>query len=49
MKNTLVGRATYINGDVQEFTDAGWCTQTTSGSMKYMTGKGLLGTRTGTA
>lgn len=21
MKNTLVGRATYINGDVQEFTD----------------------------
>ena len=22
MKNTLVGRATYINGDVQEFTDA---------------------------
>ena len=23
MKNTLVGRATYINGDVQEFTDAG--------------------------
>lgn len=23
MKNALVGRATYINGDVQEFTDAG--------------------------
>ena len=23
MKNTLVGRATYINGDMQEFTDAG--------------------------
>ena len=22
MKNTLVGRATYINGDVQEFSDA---------------------------
>ena len=22
MKNALVGRATYINGDVQEFTDA---------------------------
>ena len=22
MKNTLVGRATYISGDVQEFTDA---------------------------
>ena len=22
-ENTLVGRATYINGDVQEFTDAG--------------------------
>ena len=23
MKNTLVGRATYISGDVQEFTDPG--------------------------
>ena len=41
MKNTLVGWATYINGDVQEFSDAGSYIQCIREELTYRTTSGF--------
>ena len=41
MKNTLVGRATYISGDVQEFTDAEAYIQCIREELTYRTTSGF--------
>lgn len=41
MKNALVGRATYINGDVQNFTDAGSYIQCIREELPYRTTSGF--------
>ena len=40
-ENTLVGRATYINGDVQEFNDAGSYIQCIREELTYRTPSGF--------
>ena len=41
MKNALVGRATYINGDMQEFTDAGLYIQCIREELPYRATSGF--------